>query len=81
MANKNSVNIQLNINTAFTNIDQAVKDFKSKISNLNISEGLELDLTKNFQKQAKEIQSTLKQVGTFDFTTGSSKEYLALAYF
>ena len=78
MANKNSVNIQLNINTAFTNIDQAVKDFKSKISNLNISEGLELDLTKNFQKQAKEIQSTLKQVGTFDFTTGSSKEYLAL---
>lgn len=78
MANKNSVNLQVNINTAFTNIDQAVKDFKSRLSNLNISDGLEVDLTKNFQKQAKEIQDTLKQVGTFDFATGSSKEYIAL---
>ena len=78
MANKNSVNIQLNINTAFKNIDQAVKSFKNKLSNLNISDSLEVDLTKNFQKQAKEIQDTLKQVGTFDFATGSSKEYIAL---
>lgn len=78
MANKNSVNLQVNINTAFTNIDQAVKDFKSKLSNFNISDSLEVDLTKNFQKQAKEIQDTLKQVGTFDFATGDSKEYIAL---
>lgn len=78
MANKNSVNLQVNINTAFTNIDQAVKDFKSRLSNLNISDGLEVDLTKNFQKQTKEIQDTLKQVGTFDFATGDSKEYIAL---
>ena len=81
MANKNSVNIQLNINTAFTNIDQAVKDFKSKISNLNISSQLGNDLVNNFQKQAVQIKNTLQQVGNYDLSAGGSgntKEYTKL---
>lgn len=78
MANKNSVDVQLNINTAFKNVDQAINDLKNKFSKLDISSSLGNSLIDNFQKQAAQIKSTLAQVGNFDFSTGSSKEYLKL---
>lgn len=78
MANKNSVNVQLNINTAFKNVKQAVDSLKKELSNINISGSLGNDLIDNFQKQAAQIKQTLSQVGNFDFSTGDTKEYSKL---
>lgn len=78
MANKNSVDIQLNINTAFKNVKQAVDSLKKELSSVNISSSLGNDLIDNFKRQATQIKSTLSQVGNFDFSTGSSKDYLKL---
>lgn len=78
MANKNSVNVQLNIETAFRNVKQAVDGLKKELSNINISSSLGNDLIDNFQKQAAQIKQTLSQVGNFDFSTGDSKEYVKL---
>lgn len=78
MANKNSVNVQLNINTAFKNVKQAVDSLKKELSNINISSSLGNDLINNFQKQAAQIKQTLSQVGNFDFSTGDTKEYSKL---
>lgn len=78
MANKNSVDIQLNINTAFKNVKQAVDSLKKELSNINISGSLGNDLVNNFQKQATQIKQTLSQVGNFDFSTGDTKEYSKL---
>ena len=78
MANKNSVNIQLNINTAFKNVKQAVDSLKKELSNINISGSLGNDLIDNFQKQAIQIKQTLSQVGNFDFSKGDTEGYVKL---
>lgn len=78
MANKNSVDIQLNINTAFKNVKQAVDSLKKELSNVNISGSLGNNLINNFQKQAVQIKQTLSQVGNFDFSKGNTEGYVKL---
>lgn len=78
MADGKSVNLQLNINTAFKNIDQAINSFKSKLSSIKISDSLTKDLANNFAAQASQIQDTLSKVANFNFDTGTTKEYQSL---
>lgn len=78
MANKNTINLQLNINTAFKNVDQAVNELKNKFSKIDVSSSLGDDLINNFKNQAQQIQKTLTEVGNFDFSSGNSKDYLKL---
>lgn len=78
MADGKSVNLQLNINTAFKNIDQAINSFKSKLSSIKISDSLTKDLANNFAAQASQIQDTLNKVANFNFDTGTTKEYQSL---
>lgn len=78
MADGKSVNLQLNINTAFKNIDQAINSFKSKLSTIKLNDSLTKNLSQNFEAQANQIRDTLNKVANFNFDTGSTKEYSSL---
>lgn len=78
MADGKSVNLQLNINTAFKNIDQAINSFKSKLSTIKLNDSLTKSLTQNFEAQANQIRDTLNKVANFNFDAGSTKEYSSL---
>ena len=78
MADGKSVNLQLNINTAFKNIDQAINSFKSKLSTIKLNDSLTKNLSQNFEAQANQIRDTLNKVANFNFDAGSTKEYSSL---
>lgn len=78
MADGKSVNLQLNINTAFKNIDQAINSFKSKLSTIKLNDSLTKSLSQNFEAQANQIRDTLNKVANFNFDAGSTKEYSSL---
>lgn len=82
MANKKAINLQLNIDTQFQNVEAAVNKFKTALAAVKIDPFGNFNntnsLAKNFQAQAEAIQDTLGKIGSFDFKTGTTKEYAEL---
>ncbi len=80
MATKGNINLQLNINTQFTNVKSAVNAFQKQLSNIKIDANFSNSkgLADNFSKQADQIKAKLEEINKFDFNTGSSKNYAAL---
>ena len=80
MATKGNINLQLNINTQFTNVKSAVDAFQKQLSNIKIDANFSNSkgLADNFSKQADQIKAKLEEINKFDFNTGSSKNYAAL---
>lgn len=80
MATKGNINLQLNINTQFTNVKSAVDAFQKQLSNIKIDTNFSNSkgLADNFSKQADQIKAKLEEINKFDFNTGSSKNYAAL---
>lgn len=80
MATKGNINLQLNINTQFTNVKSAVDAFQKQLSNIKIDTNFSNSkgLADNFSKQADQIKAKLEEINKFDFNTDSSKNYAAL---
>ncbi len=80
MATKGNINLQLNINTQFTNVKSAVDAFQKQLSNIKIDTNFSNSkgLADNFSKQADQIRIKLQEINDFDFNTDSSKNYAAL---
>lgn len=80
MATKGNINLQLNINTQFTNVKSAVDAFQKQLSNIKIDANFSNSkgLADNFSKQADQIKAKLEEINKFDFNTNSSKNYAAL---
>ena len=80
MATKGNINLQLNINTQFTNVKSAVDAFQKQLSNIKIDTNFSNSkgLADNFSKQADQIKAKLEEINKFDFNTNSSKNYAAL---
>lgn len=80
MATKGNINLQLNINTQFTNVKSAVDAFQKQLSNIKIDTNFSNSkgLADNFSKQADQIKVKLKEINDFDFNSRSSKDYADL---
>lgn len=80
MATKGNINLQLNINTQFTNVKSAVDAFQKQLSNIKIDTNFtnSKGLADNFSKQADQIKAKLQEINDFNFNTDSSKNYAAL---
>lgn len=80
MATKGNVNLQLNIDTQFTNVKSAVSNFQKQLSNIKIDTSFidNKGLADNFSKQADQIRAKLEEINTFDFNSRSSKDYANL---
>ena len=80
MASKGAINLQLNIDTQFKNVNTAVADFQKALSNIKIDNNF-LD-TKNiantFQSQITEIQKSLSEAANFKLSDSSLGDYQAL---
>lgn len=80
MASKGAINLQLNIDTQFKNVNTAVADFQKALSNIKIDNNF-LD-TKNiantFQSQIAEIQKSLSEAANFKLSDSSLGDYQAL---
>lgn len=80
MATKGNINLQLNINTQFTNVKSAVDAFQKQLSNIKIDANFNNSkgLADNFSKQADQIKAKLQELNNFDFNSRSSKDYANL---
>lgn len=80
MATKGNINLQLNINTQFTNVKSAVDAFQKQLSNIKIDTNFNNSkgLADNFSKQADQIKAKLQELNNFDFNSRSSKDYANL---
>ena len=80
MATKGNINLQLNINTQFTNVKSAVDAFQKQLSNIKIDTNFSNSkgLADNFSKQADQIKAKLQELNNFDFGSRSSKDYADL---
>lgn len=80
MATKGNINLQLNINTQFTNVKSAVDAFQKQLSNIKIDANFSNSkgLADNFSKQADQIKAKLQELNNFDFNSRSSKDYANL---
>lgn len=80
MATKGNINLQLNINTQFTNVKSAVDAFQKQLSNIKIDANFtnSKGLADNFSKQADQIKAKLQELNNFDFNSRSSKDYADL---
>lgn len=80
MATKGNINLQLNINTQFTNVKSAVDAFQKQLSNIKIDTNFSNSkgLADNFSKQADQIKAKLQELNNFDFNSRSSKDYANL---
>lgn len=80
MATKGNINLQLNINTQFTNVKSAVDAFQKQLSNIKIDANFNNSkgLADNFSKQADQIKAKLQELNNFDFNSRSSKDYVNL---
>ena len=80
MATKGNINLQLNINTQFTNVKSAVDAFQKQLSNIKIDANFSNSkgLADNFSKQADQIKTKLQELNNFDFNSRSSKDYANL---
>ena len=80
MASKGAINLQLNIDTQFKNVNTAVANFQKALSNIKIDNNF-LD-TKNiantFQSQITEIQKSLSEAANFKLSDSSLGDYQAL---
>ena len=80
MASKGAINLQLNIDTQFKNVNTAIADFQKALSNIKIDDNF-LD-TKNiantFQSQITEIQKSLSEAANFKLSDSSLGDYQAL---
>lgn len=80
MASKGAINLQLNIDTQFKNVNTAVANFQKALSNIKIDSNF-LD-TKNiantFQSQITGIQKSLSEAANFKLSDSSLGDYQAL---
>lgn len=77
MASKGTINLQLNIDTQFKNVNTAVANFQKALSNIKIDNNfLNVNgIANTFQTQIEEIQKSLSQASTFELSGSSLNEY------
>ena len=77
MASKGTINLQLNIDTQFKNVNTAVANFQKTLSNIKIDNNFlnVSGIANTFQTQIEEIQKSLSQASTFELSGSSLNEY------
>lgn len=77
MASKGTINLQLNIDTQFKNVNTAVANFQKALSNIKIDNNFlnVSGIANTFQTQIEEIQKSLSQASTFELSGSSLNEY------
>lgn len=77
MASKGTINLQLNIDTQFKNVNTAITNFQKALSNIKIDNNFlnVSGIANTFQTQIEEIQKSLSQASTFELSGSSLNEY------
>lgn len=79
MASKGTVNLQLQINTAFTNVKSAVADLNKSLQNIKIDKSITNDfgsnLIKSIKEKGQEIQDVMQKINGTEYTGVNDKYF------